>query len=645
MTDRIYKFGEFELAAGEGELRTRDSCVRLQEKPLQLLLLLVENPQQVVTRSQLRERMWDTATFVDYEQGINIAVKKVRDALGDSAANPRIIQTIARKGYRFLVSVEVSFSEVEAPAVPPPEPAAASAEPLRAAPPRGRAVRRPWIFAAFALAALFAAGLWFFENRTQPHPPPRIRSLAVLPLRNLSPDSGQDYFADGVTEELITSLAQTLPLRVISRTSVMRYRQTSEPIGQIARELGVDAIVEGAVARSGDRVMVTVQLIDAAEDRHLWARKYDRKLEDFLAIEADLSQEIAGQIGGALSSEPGVEAANPPVKSPAKPPVDPQVYELCLMGRYHWNKRTAADLARSAEYYRQAIARDPNYAPAYAGLANAYALMPSYDSVAMRDGLTKAAAAARHALALDNTLAEAHAVLGFIGLNSPDWTLAEPEFRRALKLNPNYATAHHWFAFYLLFAGRDAESLAQMELARQLDPLSAILNADEGHFLYVERRYQEAEARLRQAIELAPDFGQPHETLALIDLETGRASDALREARAGLALAPTNPRAMGEAGYVLARTGQDKEAGKLLSTLKEMARRGSDYPFSAFIQVGLGQRNEALDSLKILAHSDMYASFVALGQWHFLDELKADPRYRKLLAQAREKSISSSRQF
>jgi tetratricopeptide (TPR) repeat protein len=418
----------------------------------------------------------------------------------------------------------------------------------------------------------------------------------------------------------------------------MRYKQTNEPITQIARELGVEAIVEGAVARSGNRVTVTVQLIDAAEDRHLWAQKYDRNVGDLLGLEAELSQQIASQVGGTLALRQNFKAAK-------SRPVDPQVYDLCLLGRYHWNKRTAADLTQSVEYFQQAINRDPSYAPAYAGLANAYALLPSYQSIEGRDSYAKAMAASRRALELDDTLSEAHATLGLIGLNSglPDWTQTKIELRRALELNPNFATAHHWYAYYLLSSDRLNEALAEMELARQLDPLSAIINADEGDVLYTARRYEEAKARLRQAIEMAPDLGQPHATLALVDLEDGHASNALTEARAGLALDPTNPGTIGAAGYVLAATGHTQEAERLLATLKDLVHRGAALPaYAAFIHIGLGQRKEALDALEEQANPKTGSPLYNLDRWHVFDELHSDPRFQKLLAQVSEMKTSRS---
>jgi TolB-like protein/Tfp pilus assembly protein PilF len=571
--------------------------------------------------------MWSDDTFVDYEQGINVAVKKVRDALGDSAETPKFIETIAKKGYRFLLPVDTEERKADPPravsvqSVDPPASNAASSRRY----PRSRG----WTFAVLATAVLCAIVFAIARVRTQ-RPSTHVHSLAVLPLRNLSPDSGQEYFADGITEELITDLAQSLPLRVISRTSVMRYRQTTEPIRQIARELGVEAIVEGGVARSGNRVTVTVQLIDATEDRHLWAQRYDRDVGDLLAMEAQLSQEIASKVGGTLNAQQVAKIAPPR-------PVDAQVYELCLLGRYHWNKRTAADLAKSVEYYQQAIARDAAHAPAYAGLANAYAIWPHYDRVEMADSYAKAAAAAHRALELDDNLAEAHATLGFLGLGKPGWMRMEREFRRAIELNPNYATAHHWFAFYLVFSGRRDEALAEIGRAREIDPLSAIINADEGHFLYGARRYEQARASLWRAIELAPDLGQPHNTLALIDCETAHSSDAVKEAHAGLALDPNNPRTLAEVGYVLAVTGQTEEAKNLLATLEGMVRQGAAYPtFPAFVQIGLGQREEALDTLERVTNSNDGMGLQGLDQWRFFEELNNDSRYKRLAARASE---------
>jgi len=621
---KIYRFAEFELKSSEGELRNGGSSIHLQEKPLLLLLSLLDHPQGLVTRDQLRNRMWDSETYVDYELGINVAVRKVRSALGDSAENPRFIQTVAKKGYRFLSPVYVVPTAVDSPEAIIPAPVVG---------PTSLPQRRIWgrslVFVAPAAGALITLGILVVHLRARSNHPAPIHSIAVLPLRNLSPEPGQDYFSDGITEDLITDLARSLPLRVISRTSVMRYRQSSEPITQIARELGVEAVVEGSVVRSGDRVAVTVQLIDGREDRHLWAQRYERRLNDLLVMETELSQEIATQVGGTLGHGHKVEVTHSAA-------VNPEVNDLCLLGRHFWNKRTEAGLAKAIDYFQQAIQRDPNYAPAYAGLANAYVILPSYSSVGREASFTKAAAAANRAIQLDDSLAEAHAALAFVALNhwATESQEAEREFHRALELNPNSATAHHWFTFYLIFSDRMEEATAELERARQLDPFSAIINADEGHLLYAAGQFEAAKVRLRQAMELAPDLGQPHETLALIDLEEGRGPDAIKEAREGLDLDSGNPRTIAEAGYVLAETGHNAEARTLLVDLNDRIRRGSAFPiFPAFVYMGLGERHRALEVLTQTAALKVGGGLQGVVQWRIFVPLKSDPRYQRLLAE------------
>jgi TolB-like protein/Tfp pilus assembly protein PilF/DNA-binding winged helix-turn-helix (wHTH) protein len=625
MKGKSYRFAEFELESVEGELRSGFSSIRLQEKPLLLLLTLLDHPQSLVTRDQLRKRMWDSETYVDYEQGINVAVKKVRNALGDSAESPRFIQTVTKKGYRFLSPVHVVPTEVNSPEAIIPTPVGPTPLPQRRI--WGRGSVSVWV--ALAAGTLIILGIAQAHFRASSSRLAPIHSIAVLPLRNLSPEPGQDYFADGITEDLITDLARSLPLRVISRTSVMRYRQSSEPITQIARELGVEAVVEGSVVRSGDRVAVTVQLIDGREDRHLWAQRYERRLNDLLVMETELSQEIATQVGGTLGHGHRVEVAHPAA-------VDPDVNDLCLLGRHFWNKRTEAGLAKAIDYFQQAIQRDPNYAPAYAGLANAYVILPSYSSAGREASFTKAAAAANRAIQLDESLAESHAAVAFVALNhwATESQEAEREFHRALELNPNSATAHHWFTFYLIFSDRMEEATAELERARQLDPFSAIINADEGHLLYAAGQFEAAKVRLRQAMELAPDLGQPHETLALIDLEEGRSPDAIKEAREGLDLDSGNPRTIAEAGYVLAETGHSAEARTLLVNLNDRIRRGSAFPvFPAFIYMGLGERNRVLEVLTQTAALKVGGGLQGLVQWRIFVPLKSDPRYQKLLAE------------
>ena len=629
MRDPVYKFAQFELNLAAGELRTGDSVVRLQEKPLRLLTALLDQPQRLVTREQLRQRMWDTKTVVDYEQGINAAILKVRDALGDDADDPKFVETVPKRGYRLRVPVTVIAGDAEKPQVAVAE--AVRLKPdlqaLKPEPQAPRSVAARWTFALAAAAIFGVVGFSLYEIQIVPRRPAQVRSIAVLPLQDLSPEKGQEYFADGITEEVITNLAQTLPLRVISRTSVMQYKRTEKPVTQIARELGVEAIVEGSVVRSGIRVSVTVQLIDAVRDRHLWAEKYERQVEDIMAIEAELSQAIASQVTGTLGKQRGVSRV---VRR-----VDPQVHELALLGRYHVNQRTEADLAKAEEYFQQAIALDAAHAPAHAGLAAAYALQPFYGSGTFEDRSPKAVAAARRALELDSSLAEAHATLGLVLVSSRDWGASAAEFRRALQLNPNYATAHHWYSYYLRFANRLNEACAELETARQLDPLSAIVNADQGEMLNAARRYAEARVSLRRAMELAPNLGRPHALLAVTELATGHTAEAVKEVRAALALDPLNPATIAQAGYTFAVVGETAEASKLLATLRDMAQRDINVSmYSAMVETGLGQRDEALATLEDQARSPNSVVLQGIQFWYAFDSLRAEPRFRQVLSQA-----------
>jgi len=611
MNERTYRFAEFELDLAAGELRTGDTVIRLQEKPLLLLLALLDYPQHVVTREQLRSRMWNSRTVVEYEQGINAAIKKVRDALGDSADHPRFVETVAKRGYRFLVPVEV----IDSP-TPTPTPSISSPSP-----------RKRWALGLAAWAILSAAGFWFLARPFDSEQPTKIHSLAVLPLQNLSPDADQEYFADGITEEVITRLAQTLPQRVISRTSVMGYKHTNKSVTQIAKELGVQAIVEGSVVRSGDHVSVTVQLIDAVRDQHLWAEKYERRVEDIIAIEAEVSQAIANKISGTVALH-----TSKPMLSRR---VDPQVYELCLLGRYHWNMRTAVDLEKARQYFEQAIARDPGYAPGHAGLADVLALQPFYGAARFEDNSPKAIAAAQRALELDASLAGAHATLGLVRVSSKEWRTSADAFRRALELNPNYATAHHWYSYYLRFANRLEDACAELEIARQLDPLSAIINTDLGEMLNAAGRFTEARAHLQRAMELSPTLARSHAFMTVTELATGRMDDAVKEARTALSLEPQGPSTLAYAGYAFAVTGHIEEADRALGMLKELAQRDINISmYVAMVENGLGRRDDALATLEQQARSPQAIVLQGIQTWYAFQSLRAEPRFRAILSQA-----------
>src|SRR5437899_7923229 len=375
------RFGAFELRKDAGELRREGTTIRLQEQPLQILRILLEEPGQVVTREELRQQIWSSDTFVDFDHGINNAIKRLREALGDTAETPQYIETLPRRGYRFIGKIE-----------------------------RGT---------------------------------PKFRSLAVLPLENLSHDPEQEYFAEGLTEALITTLAKIGELRVVYRTSAMQYKGVRKPLPEIAKELGVDAIVEGTVLRAGDRLRITAQLIDAARETHLWAESYERELCDVLALQSELARAIASEIRVKLTPLDYARLSGAHA-------VKPGAYEAYLNGRYHWNRRNAEGLGKAIQYLEQAIAEDATYAPAYAGLADCLATLGFWGFVSADEGCGKAKKLALQALEIDPALAEAHASLAWATmLYDYDFPTAESEFERSIELNPRYATAHQWFFAYL----------------------------------------------------------------------------------------------------------------------------------------------------------------------------------------------------
>ena len=468
-------FGLFELDLRAGELRKHGLRIRLQEQPFQVLVMLLEHHGEVVTREELQKRLWPADTFVDFDHGLNKAISKIREALGDSAESPRFVETVARRGYRFLAEVRAADTTPGTSPVPATQaPASTEArdrsnlagEPAMPKPVARPVARMVSLFVVLLVIATLAAWKFYSWKRSSAV----IRSLAVLPLESLSNDASQDYFADGMTDELISDLGQISALRVISRTSVMAYKRTNKPLPQIARELNVDAVVEGTVLHSGDQVRITAQLIEASSDKHLWSQSYEGELRDTLALQNQVARAVADQIRINLNAQERTALKSVRV-------VNPQAYESYLKGRYFWNKRTADALRVALAYFNQAIDEDPKYAEPYSGLADTYALLGDWQYAAMtpKEALPKAKAAAIKALELDNTLGEAHNSLAFC-LDGFDWDFdsAGKEFRRAIELNPGYATAHHWYAWHLSLVGQNEEAIVEMKKAESLDPLSII---------------------------------------------------------------------------------------------------------------------------------------------------------------------------
>jgi TolB-like protein len=430
-------------------------------------------------------------------------INKIRDALGDSAENPRFIETVARRGYRFLADVEA----INAPSAQPEATLdVGNADGASAPGDVWKKLRhsRAWRLVGFGQALLFAAVvLWIVYPWNASS---KIRSLAVLPLENLSGDPSQDYFAEGMTDELITDLGQISTLRVISRSSVMTYKSVHKPLAEIARELDVQAVVEGSVLRSGERVRITAQSIEVPPDRHIWARSYEGDLRDTLTLQNTVARIIAQQIQAVLNKQEKAALEKSRV-------VKPEAYEAYLKGRYFWNKRTGDGLKKAIEYFTVAIEKDSNYAEAYAGLADSYALSGDreYGILSPQDASLEAKAAATKALDLDDTLGEAHTSRAFaLDLYDWDWSAAETEYRLALALNPSYATAHHWYAWHLMVIGRTDEGILELRKAEGLDPLSLIIRADLADALSIAHRYNESVQQSERTLEMDPNFALAH---------------------------------------------------------------------------------------------------------------------------------------
>jgi TolB-like protein/DNA-binding winged helix-turn-helix (wHTH) protein/Tfp pilus assembly protein PilF len=630
------RFGLFELDLWAGELRKNGLRIRLQEQPIRVLTMLVEHPGEVVTREELQKSVWPADTYVDFDHGLNKAINKIRDALADSAESPRFVETVPRRGYRFLAEVKIiegpaaGSSEVagqsvsEATSVPAgvtgdlPDRSEALAEVVRSS----RVVRLaiPLLACVVVIAAL---AIWKFHSASRTSPV--IRSLAVLPLESLSSEASQDYFADGMTDELISDLGQISALRVISRTSAMTYKHARKPLPQIARELNVDAVVEGTVLRSGDRVRITAQLIDAKSDKHLWSQSYEGEVKDTLGLQSQVAQAIADQIRINLNSQEQAALKNVKV-------VDPQAYESYLKGRYFWNKRTADGLRAALAYFNQAIEEDPKYAQAYSGLSDTYALLGDWQYAVMtpKEAMPKAKAAAMKAIELDGSLGEAHNSLAFC-LDGFDWDLkgGEKEFLRALELNPGYATAHHWYAWHLSLLGRYPDAIVEMKKAQNLDPLSLIIQADLAELLVIAHEYDESIEQSKKAIEMDSNFAMAHNQLGQGYLQKHMNEPAVAQLKRAVQLSADSPTCVANLARAYTASGNKSDAMDLLGELKK--RSNANYSHGseiATVYAALGDKDQAMVWLT-KAYDERFNPGVLLRPG--FDPLRSDPRFQDIV--------------
>jgi TolB-like protein/DNA-binding winged helix-turn-helix (wHTH) protein/Flp pilus assembly protein TadD len=607
-----------------GELWKQGRKVRLEGQPVQILLCLLENPGELVTRDELRQRLWPAETYGNFEDGLNAAVKRLRQALNDSAGNPRFVETLPRRGYRFLAPVQIINAAEDRPNLI--EIQSAELAPRAGDLPEAKGVLRSlsWKRSSWALL-LVLLGVTAWMLRPKNGPSPVIRSLAVLPLENLSHDPSQDYFADGMTDELITELGQISELRVISRTSAMTYKGAHKSLPQIAGELNVDAVVEGTVLRSGDQVRITAQLIQASADKHLWAQSYEGDVHQTLALQRQVARAIAEEIQIELTSHERDVLKS--VKT-----VSPDAYEAYLKGRFFWNKRTADGMKEAISYFSQAIEKDPNYAPAYAGLTDSYALAGDwkYGVLAPKDAYPKAKAAAVKAVELDSTLGEAHISLALC-LDNFDWdfSYAGKEFTRGIELSPSYATGHDWYGWHLASLGRNGEALAQVEKSENLDPLSLIISSDLAEEFLIDHRYDEAATQTQKTINMDRFFAPAHYVLGATFVQKHKYDEAIAELQKATQLSEGSTAFNANLAYAYAVSGRRSEAVKILADLKNQSQHGfSNAPEIALVYVGMNDKDQAMTWLN-KAFDERFSPWVLMRP--AFDPLRSDPRFQDLM--------------
>jgi len=617
---RLLRFGQFELDLRTAEIFKEGKRIKLQEQPCQVLALLIERPGELVSREELRKKLWPNDTFVDFDHGVNIAINKLRDALGDSPEKPRFIETLPRRGYRFIAPV--SAPKTSGDGVP-------SAHVTSS--PTGRAGSASITWPRALLPALLALSLVvffsFFRYRGGRSAENNIRSLAVLPLENLSRDPAQDYFADGMTDELITSLAQLQTLKVISRSSVMRYKGTNKPLREIASELNVDGVIEGTVLRSGNRVRITAQLIRAATDQHLWAETYEGNVEDVLRLQDAVARAIVAEIRVKLGPEEEARLG----KSPS---VNPAAYEAYLRGRYQFYDRwTKAGFVSASHYFEEAIARDPQYAPPYAGLADYYTLSGFMERpLTVRETMDKARQLAAKALQLDDGLADAHIAMANVLFRYDwNWGAAEKEFRRGIELNPNAASSYLHYAMYLGVLGRQDEAIAAMKRAIELDPFSALMYSGLGVVLEWSGHTDEAEEQERKAIALDPFFAQPHLVLANVYERLGKYDEATVEHLEADALEGIDPSTVADFKRTYMSSGVNGYRRKKLEWENQRIGSGkANYFRMAKLSADLGDKNAAFQWLEkaYQERSHMMPNIKVAAE---LRSLHGDPRFADLV--------------
>jgi len=616
-------FGEdFEFDFRAYRLRRSGRVLKQERIPMEVLAVLLEQKGQLVSREHLVERIWGKGTFLDTDNSINGAIRKVRQVLKDDPEQPRFIQTVMGKGYRFIAPV--TYSYVQTPVSP-------TLEVAPELPPAGPVTdnrvlgRGPALLGIATILIVATLGyLQWSRYRVRPVARNGKVMLAVLPFENLTGDASQDYFSDGMTEEMIAQLGNSDPQRlgVIARTSVMQYKHNIKGLDQIGRELGVEYTMEGSVRRDSGKVRITTQLIQVKDQTHLWSAQYDRDSSDLLALQSEIAQKVVSEI------EPRIGVHERASTHPSFLSKESEAYELYLRGRYFWNKRTSEGLQQAIDYFQQAVSKDPGYSRAYAGLAEAYALTGAYSSAPPVEVMPKARAAALRAVQLDEALPEAHTALAVIAQDYDwDWLTAGKEYRRAIQLNPNYATGHQWYAECLALQGRFDEAFPEIETARQLDPLSLIIAADYGAIFYFSRQYDQAIEHFHTVLDMEPNFPRA-KMLVWAYAQKGRLAEALAEAENSRIDGPWK---WAMIAYISGRLGDQSKVKLALDQLQNLRKQGTPDPMSfAVAYIGKGNRNQALAWLE-KAYLARSGGLTALKVDPTYDPLRADPRFQVLI--------------
>jgi TolB-like protein/DNA-binding winged helix-turn-helix (wHTH) protein len=635
LTSNLYEFDDFRLDPQSRVLRRDGTAVPMTPKAFDVLFLLIQNAGRIVTKDELMKAVWPDC-FVE-ESNLTQTIFMVRKAL-DETADRRYILTVQGQGYRFLVPVteaDRNRPEIEAPEAVPdaisvPETRLDSHE--RSA----RHWRAPVIASvAGALVLILAYAIWPWRSGHGLDAQAGRIMLAVLPFENFTGDAGQEYFSDGLTEEMISQIGNLDPshLGVIARTSVMHYKHSPESIPEVGKDLGVQYVIEGSVRRDSERVRITVPLIHVKDQSRLWARQYDRDLGHLLELQSEIAREVGNEIEFSLSGRRPIETAReaaahvPGAKSGTN---SYEAFDLYLKGRYFWNKRTPEGFRQAADYFQQSIDRDPKYGRAYAGLADTFALMSTWYMGPQNELMPKARSAALRALELDESLAEAHASLALIKENYDyDWPGAEKEFRLAIQLDPQYATAHQWYAEFPSWQGRFEEAIAESERARQLDPLSLIIASDYAAILYNSRQYDSALKQCRSVLDLDPNYDRAEGMMIPSYLQLGRYSEALeainREADRG------GPWLLAWRAAVYSRSGQAEEAREVLTKLEQSAGSRTNGTATLLIAYsGTGQKERVIELLQ-RAYSEHSNAVVQIKVDPMYDPIRGDPRFEDLL--------------